>query len=160
MSTCNSKTIDYSIYQKTGRKVLKSVPVEDSEKVSRNTGQIMTSQEQEVKEDISSKFFKIYQLDELSTIDELDECALLISEYSKVYIDSCVDRGSIGIDKCEDTYADVGSTAYRLARYARDAKKKFKVVKEAEKERLERKETAHAESWEQVERENKERSFT
>ena len=85
-------------------------------------------------------------------------CVCQAGEYIKLYRDIIVEiQGSVGIDKFRHTYADVGSTANRLTRYTKDAKKKFRVVKEAEKERLLRKETAQTERWEQVEGENKER---
>ena len=124
--------LDYTIFHKTGKKVenFKREKMDVDEK---------RNKELLISEDID-EFFRIYELDELDAVDELNESIEFVTELSNNYRHIHIELKNImGDEKHDESYKKFETILENLRNFQKDAKNKRKILKKHAKEMEENK---------------------
>ena len=121
----NINRIDYKIFHETGQKIIKSMADFDREIMS----------EAKIATDIN-EFFIVFDLNDLSSDEEIYESLDSASKYSKLYRDIHTELKLKLKDDYDVKYPDYDKITENLRNYMKDAKRKVRVLKgEAEESR-------------------------
>ena len=121
----NINRIDYKIFHETGQKIIESMADFDREIMS----------EAKIATDIN-EFFIVFDLNDLSSDEEIYESLDSASQYSKLYRDIHTELKLKLKDDYDVKYPDYDKITENLRNYMKDAKRKVRVLKgEAEESR-------------------------